>query len=180
MVPSGLAGPLIQSYDKYMKNHPVSQMGLVLASFFIFGLSTAFADNCVEGISGLKANADVHSQLSKFGGIDGITGEWKLKGIMGAIAKTNVEFKIQDNSFWVRINRDPLKQVWLCEGDKADVLKVKVLKPKYPKNGTILLKAATENQVQIAASGSGWHFMKFKRVGNRPKSKSSAFIASDK
>lgn len=164
-----------------MKNHPLSKTGLVLLSFFFLGLASALAsENCVEGVQGLKANPDMNSQIGKFGGISGITGSWKLKGLVGALAKTNVEFKVQDETFWVGINRDPLKQVWLCKGDKAGILKVKILKPKYPKNGTILLKPMSAGQVQIAASNSGWRFMKFKKSASSKSSKSAAFIATEK
>lgn len=163
-----------------MKNHPLSKMGLIFLCALSVCSGAAFAENCVEGITSLNSNPDVHSRLTKFGGIEGIAGEWKLKGLMGVIAKTNVEFKIQDDSFFVRINRDPLKQVWICQGENADVVKVKILKPKYPKNGTILLKAASDDQVQIAASSSGWRFMKFKKIASPRPSKSASFIASEK
>ena len=156
-------------------------MGIVLLGFFFLGVATALAsENCVEGLQGLKANPDMDSKIKKFGGITAMTGNWKLKGLVGALAKTNVEFKVQDETFWVAINRDTLKQVHLCKGDKADVVKVKVLKPKYPKNGTILLKPASKGQVQIAASSSGWRFMKFKKAKGEKSAKANAFIASEK
>lgn len=164
-----------------MKNHPLSKTGIVLLSLFILGAATAFAsEDCVQSLQGLKANPDMNSQIGKFGGISGMTGSWKLKGLMGAIAKTNVEFRVADEGFWVGINRDPLKQVWLCKGDKADVLKVKILKPKFVSNGMILLKASSSGQVQIASSTSGWRFMKFKKTSSPKESKAAAFIADEK
>lgn len=169
-----------------MENHPVSKIGLIIFGFCFIGSITARAENCVEGTQGLKLNSTIQSQVSRFGGIHAITGKWKLKGILGTFAKTNVEFSVKDGSFWVAINRDAMKQVWLCEGDNQEVLKVKVLKPKFEKNGTILLKPSTGDQVQIAASSSGWRFMKFKKVESEKlvphspaKSKSAGFIASE-
>lgn len=168
-----------------MENHPVSKIGLLIFGFCFIGSITARAENCVKGAQSLKLNSTLQSQVERFGGIDAIAGKWKLKGILGTLAKTNVEFTVKEGSFWVAINSDPMKQVWLCEGETKEVLKVKVLKPKFEKNGTILLKPAAGDQVQIAASSSGWRFMKFKKIESNksslsPKSKSSSFIASDK
>lgn len=168
-----------------MENHPVSKIGLIIFSFCFIGSIAARAENCAEGTQSLKLNSTLQSHVDRFGGLEAIAGKWKLKGILGTLAKTNVEFMVKEGSFWVAINRDPMKQVWLCEGDSKEVLKVKVLKPKFEKNGTILLKPSAGDQVQIAASSSGWRFMKFKKIESpnsslAPKSKSASFIASDK
>lgn len=151
---------------------------------FIAGKSYALNDKtevCAEDQASLSRAPLVENALFKFGGAEGLIGEYRMTGLVGAVSKTKVEFKIEKNEFWVSINGDVFKQVHLCYGSGAplalanNTLRLKVLKPKHPKNGTILIRPGGEgNSLLISAQKSRWKFVRFKRFAEKETFVSSA------
>lgn len=136
--------------------------------FSILTPTPLFASDCVTQVGEISGQSSVKESLMRFGGLEGLVGNYKMKGLLGALSRTEVSFKLDGATFWVSINKDKYKQVHLC--DSSDHLKVKILSPKKPENGTILIKPGAEPEsLLVSAHRSGWKYMKFRKLLDMPK-----------
>ena len=133
-------------------------------------------ENCTVQADEIKSNTLVEDILMHFGGIQALIGQYKMRGLIGALANTKVESKVEENLFWVSVNGDKFKQVHLCRDTQATsaksahVLKLKVLQPRTPQNGMILVRPGSkQDQLLVSAHRSNWKFMKFKKIKTAAK-----------
>ena len=133
----------------------------------------SFSETCVSQIDEIKSQLLIEDVLNYFGGVNALVGQYKMRGFVGALSNTKVEFKIEDNMFWVSVNSDKFKQIHLCreeQGGVSHILKLKVLKPRTPQNGLILVRPGNDkDQLFVSAHKSKWKFLKFKKTHSAPK-----------
>ena len=126
--------------------------------------SVAFAsEDCAQTRSGISGG--VNTVINSFSGIDSLLGSWKLGGLAGAVKSVKISLTESADKFFVSSKEGESKQVHLCvTTEQPDVLRIKVLAPKNPKAGLILVKPSGSKSISVAADGSGWKFMGFKKT----------------
>lgn len=133
----------------------------------LFSLSSlAQAEECAEKREQLSNLTQVSGVLENFQSIDSILGHWKLGGVAGTFYKLKIALVENNSEFFVQSNEDELKKVLLCaNAEQPGILKIKVLQPRTPENGTFLVKPTGSNKsLSIAAHGSKWKYMGFNRI----------------
>ena len=123
-------------------------------------------ETCATRPSEVASMRDVQETLQLFGGLDAVIGSYKLGGLIGDIKKIRVQLESTPEGFTSRVNKDDVKQVWLCADPRdAGVLHLKVINSALPENSLILVKPGTDgSSIYLASAGSKWKYYRFKRL----------------
>lgn len=156
-----------------MKTHAPRALVLSVVALTLLKTAPAHAEQfdlletegCAQTPSDLHRLPALKSALGTFGGLEGLALDWKMSGLIGAVAGVKVQLRYNASGFYVRVNEDPIKTVWLCADSAAPtILRLRVLQARLPELGLLLAKAGeVQKSLFVASKKSGWKFMKFKR-----------------